>query len=46
MRNINEETITQAVLGCKNARLRTIITSLVQHLHTFARDVYLTEEKW
>lgn len=50
MRNINEDTITQAVLAsmgeCRNPRLRTIMTSLVQHLHSFARDVKLTEEEW
>lgn len=50
MRNINEDTITQAVLAamenCANPRLHTIMTSLVQHLHSFARDVKLTEEEW
>ena len=50
MRNINEDTITQAVLAsmeqCRNPRLRTIMTSLVQHLHSFARDVKLTEDEW
>lgn len=50
MRNINEDTITQAVLaamsGCTNDRLRTVMTSLVQHLHSFARDVRLTESEW
>jgi hydroxyquinol 1,2-dioxygenase len=50
VRNINEATITQAVLAamadCKNERLRTVMTSLVQHLHTFAREVQLTEEEW
>jgi hydroxyquinol 1,2-dioxygenase len=50
MRNINEDTITQAVLaamsGCTNDRLRTVMTSLVQHLHSFARDVKLTESEW
>jgi hydroxyquinol 1,2-dioxygenase len=50
MRNINEDTITQAVLeamaGCTNDRLRTVMTSLVQHLHSFARDVKLTEDEW
>jgi len=50
MRNINEDTITQAVLAsmeqCHNPRLRTIMTSLVQHLHSFARDVKLTEGEW
>ena len=50
MRNINEDTITQAVLASMgdrcNGRLRTIMTSLVQHLHGFARDVKLTEAEW
>lgn len=30
----------------ENPRLRRIMTSLVQHLHDFARDVELTEEEW
>jgi hydroxyquinol 1,2-dioxygenase len=50
MKNITEETITQAVLaslsGCRDERLHTIMTSLVQHLHAFARDVRLTEAEW
>ncbi|NKJ47680.1 hydroxyquinol 1,2-dioxygenase [Burkholderia sp. SG-MS1] len=50
MRNINEDTITQAVLASMDercdGRLRTIFTSLVQHLHSFARDVKLTEAEW
>jgi hydroxyquinol 1,2-dioxygenase len=50
VRNINEDTITQAVLaamaGCSNDRLRTVMTSLVQHLHSFAREVQLTEAEW
>lgn len=50
MRNINEDTITQAVLASMDdrcdSRLRTIITSLVQHAHSFARDVKLTEAEW
>ncbi|WNC93516.1 intradiol ring-cleavage dioxygenase [Paraburkholderia sp. FT54] len=50
MRNINEDTITQAVLeamaGCTHERLRTVMTSLVQHLHSFAREVKLTESEW
>ncbi|MGO4302309.1 intradiol ring-cleavage dioxygenase [Cupriavidus sp. RAF12] len=50
MRNLNEETITQAVLA-RNAdmtdrRLKTVMTSLIQHLHAFAREVRLTEEEW
>ena len=50
MRNIDEETITQVVLasfaGCRDDRLRTVITSLVQHLHAFVREVRLTEPEW
>jgi hydroxyquinol 1,2-dioxygenase len=50
MKNINEDTITHAVLasfaGCDDERLRTIMTSLVQHLHAFARDVRLSEDEW
>ena len=50
MRNIDEDTITQAVLArhadAPNARLRDIMTSLVQHLHAFARDIKLTESEW
>ncbi|EIJ46059.1 6-chlorohydroxyquinol-1,2-dioxygenase [Herbaspirillum sp. GW103] len=50
MLNLNEDTITQAVLarhaGMADERLRQIVTSLVQHLHAFAREVRLTEEEW
>lgn len=50
MRNLDEDNITQAVLarhaGMEDARLREIMTSLVQHLHSFAREVKLTEEEW
>jgi hydroxyquinol 1,2-dioxygenase len=50
MRNLDEDTITQAVLarqaGMSNNRLREIMTSLVQHVHAFAREVKLTEEEW
>ena len=27
-------------------RLRQVMTSLVHHLHTFVKDVELTEEEW
>jgi hydroxyquinol 1,2-dioxygenase len=50
MRNVDEETITQVVLasfaGCRDERLRTLITSLVQHLHAFVRDAQCTESEW
>lgn len=50
MRNLDEHTITQAVLerfsNTPDPRLKEIIFSLVQHLHDFAREVRLTEEEW
>ena len=50
MQNVNEDTITQIVLSrhadAGDARLKQIMTSLVQHLHGFAREVGLTEEEW
>jgi hydroxyquinol 1,2-dioxygenase len=50
MRDINELTITQAVLAsmasCRNDRLRHVIGSLVEHLHAFAREVHLSEAEW
>lgn len=50
MRNLTQDTITQAVIArfaeTPDARLKEIMTSLVQHLHAFAREVKLTEEEW
>lgn len=50
MRNLNQDTITQAVIArladTPDPRLKEIVTSLVQHLHAFAREVKLTEEEW
>lgn len=50
MRNLNQDTITQAVIArfadTPDPRLKEIITSLVQHLHAFAREVKLTETEW
>ncbi len=50
MRNLNQDTITQAVLArladTPDARLRQLMTSLVQHLHAFARETRLTEAEW
>ena len=50
MRNLNQDNITQAVIASfsntPDPRLKEIITSLVQHLHSFAREVKLTEEEW
>jgi hydroxyquinol 1,2-dioxygenase len=50
MRNLNEDSITEAVLarhaGLENRRLADVMNSLVRHLHAFAREVSLTEEEW
>ena len=50
MRNLNQDTITQAVIArfaaTPEARLKELMTSLVQHLHAFAREVKLTEAEW
>ena len=50
MRNLDEDSITRAVLAshanARSARLRELMNSLVQHLHSFAREVELTEAEW
>lgn len=50
MRNLDEHTVTAETLACianaPNPRLKVIMTSLIQHLHEFARETQLTEEEW
>jgi len=50
MRNLTQDNITQAVIArfadTPDPRLKEVMTSLVQHLHAFARDVKLTEGEW
>lgn len=50
MRNLDEDNITRAVIDAHasagNARLRGVMTGLVQHLHAFAREAELTEDEW
>lgn len=50
MRDFDENNITAAVIdrykNTPDPRLKQIMTSLVQHLHDFVRDVQLTEEEW
>jgi hypothetical protein len=47
LRNLNQDTITQAVIArlsdTPDARLKEVLTCVVQHLHAFAREVHLTE---
>lgn len=50
MRNLDENNITDAVIGmhagADSARLKEILTSLIRHLHDFARETSLTEAEW
>lgn len=50
MRTVDEHTITDAVLeamrDAPDTRLGEVMTSLVRHLHDFAREVQLTEDEW
>ncbi len=50
MRNVSPETLTQTLLGLSgpdtDPRLQEVLTSLVTHLHAFAKEVGLTHEEW
>jgi len=50
MRNLTQENITQAVIArladTPDPRVKEVLTSLVQHLHAFARETRLTEAEW
>ncbi|MDE0255544.1 MAG: hydroxyquinol 1,2-dioxygenase, partial [Rhodospirillaceae bacterium] len=50
MRNLQEDNITEAVLqtmeGTEDPRLKEIMTSLVKHMHAFAREVGLQQGEW
>ncbi|WP_207484430.1 dioxygenase family protein [Arenibaculum pallidiluteum] len=47
---VTEENITDVAIErwatCHSPRMREIMTSLVKHLHAFAREVELTHEEW
>jgi hydroxyquinol 1,2-dioxygenase len=47
---LTDESITAAVLervsSSRDERLKQVISSLVSHLHQFAREVQLTQEEW
>jgi catechol 1,2-dioxygenase len=40
------EVVAASFAGTPNPRLEQVMTSLVQHLHAFVKDVELTEEEW
>ena len=50
MRDLTAETITEAVIGTidktQDPRFKQVLTSLIRHLHAFARDVELAPEEW
>ena len=50
MQNLNEHNITDEVVRrfkhVPKPRLQEIMTSLIKHLHEFAREVHLTEDEW
>src|SRR5687767_8416000 len=50
MRQHTEETLTDAVIArlgkVSDPRFKQLMTSLVKHLHAFARENKLTEEEW
>jgi hydroxyquinol 1,2-dioxygenase len=50
MRDLSESNLTDAVLeklaGVTDARFKQVMTSLIRHLHTFVREVELTEAEW
>lgn len=50
MRNVTQDNITEVFRGYMsedmNPRMREIMSSLVQHLHDFARDTKLTHDEW
>src|SRR5512134_1373589 len=50
MRTYTESELADAVIArmdqVKDPRFKQILSSLVRHLHAFAREVELTEEEW
>jgi hydroxyquinol 1,2-dioxygenase len=50
MQQVREQAVTDEVIasfaGAPSERLREVMSSLVRHLHDFAREVRLTEAEW
>jgi protocatechuate 3,4-dioxygenase beta subunit len=40
------EVVAESFADTPDPRLKTVMTSLVQHLHAFVKDVQLTEDEW
>ena len=50
MAQFSEQNLTDAVIErlaeCDDPRFKTMMTSLIRHLHDFVREVELTEAEW
>ena len=50
MKELAEDNFTNEVLAtfedAESERFKEIMQSLIRHLHTFVREVQLTEEEW
>lgn len=42
----SSDVVAESFSGTPDPRLRTVLTSLVRHLHDFVKDVELTEAEW
>ncbi|OYU37747.1 MAG: 6-chlorohydroxyquinol-1,2-dioxygenase [Pseudorhodobacter sp. PARRP1] len=40
------EVVSARHAACPNARLATVMTALIRHLHNFAKEVHLTQDEW
>lgn len=50
MKTFNEQTATEVVLdrlaGCRDPRLKQLLTSIITHIHAIVREVEPTQEEW
>jgi catechol 1,2-dioxygenase len=50
MKTFNEQTATEVVLerlaGCRDPRLKHLLTSIITHVHAIVREVEPTQEEW
>ncbi len=44
--NALTRTVTERLANCTDPRFKTLMSSLVTHLHAFVRDVRLTDDEW
>lgn len=44
--DISDHIVNERHAGCVDARLANVMSSLVRHLHAFAKEVHLTQAEW